>query len=246
MRQLIDNIAFANNGFTKVKRGANLDLDAIVNRKPRGFVLVDEMDDFEDVSPQYFGDRVLQVLQYLDEVRENKTGVTKYTQGMDSDSLNKTARGLTQIMAAAQMRIETIARIFAETGVATIIRHFILMNQQFMDRKQTIRLLNRPIDFDPERMRFRFDLVVNVGIGTGNKQQRIQDMQLILQTLLSDPELLRTRMLTPEHRYNIYEAWFKELGRKDYPKFLGRPQPVMPAPAGAEQPPEEVPPEGAQ
>lgn len=57
------------------------------------------------------------MMEYMDTVKENRTGVTKYNQGLDANSLNKTATGVNLIMNASQERIQLIARIFAETGV---------------------------------------------------------------------------------------------------------------------------------
>ena len=86
------------------------------------------------------------LLEYLDVVREQRTGVTRYSQGMDSDSLNKTASGMNQILTQSQLRVELICRVFAETGVKelfkktleTIIKHetkekIIRVNEQYFN-----------------------------------------------------------------------------------------------------------------
>ena len=57
------------------------------------------------------------LVEYLDSAKERRTGVTAYNQGLDANSLNKTATGVSQIMQATQQRIELVARTFANTGV---------------------------------------------------------------------------------------------------------------------------------
>ena len=42
--------------------------------------------------------------------------------GLDADSLNKTATGVNAIMTQSQMRMELIARVFAETGIKDLFR----------------------------------------------------------------------------------------------------------------------------
>ena len=44
----------------------------------------------------------LSALEHLATVRENRTGVSRYNQGLDAESLNKTLGGLDRIMSAAQ------------------------------------------------------------------------------------------------------------------------------------------------
>ncbi len=52
------------------------------------------------------------MLEYMDSIKETRTGVTRYNQGTDADTLNKTARGIQMIQAAGQQRTALIARIF--------------------------------------------------------------------------------------------------------------------------------------
>jgi hypothetical protein len=49
-------------------------------------------------------------MEYMAGVLENRTGMTRYNQGLDADSLNKTASGINMVMSAAQQRQELIAR----------------------------------------------------------------------------------------------------------------------------------------
>lgn len=60
---------------------------------------------------------VLSALEHLATVKENRTGVSRYNQGMDADSLNKTLGGLDRIMSASSQRQDLIARTFAETAI---------------------------------------------------------------------------------------------------------------------------------
>jgi hypothetical protein len=55
-------------------------------------------------------------------VRENRTGIVRNNQGLDADSLNKTASGMNMLMSAAQQRQELIARVLAETPIKRLYR----------------------------------------------------------------------------------------------------------------------------
>ena len=82
------------------------------------------------------------LLEYLDQIREVRTGVTKYNQGLDSESLNKTATGISTIMNQTQMRSELIARIFAETGVKDLFRKMFALSIKYQDKEKIIQTEN--------------------------------------------------------------------------------------------------------
>ena len=64
----------------------------------------------------------LAALEHFATVRENRTGVSRYNQGLDAESLNKTLGGLDRIMSASQQRQDLIARTFAETAIKRLAR----------------------------------------------------------------------------------------------------------------------------
>lgn len=121
----------------------------------------------------------LTVLEHFNSVRENRTGVTRYNQGMDADSLNKTARGITQIMTAAQQRQELTARIAAETFIKDI---FMLIDHcvtKYQNKERVVRIRNQWVTVDPRQWESNFDMTINVGLGTGNKDQTLMHLQTI-------------------------------------------------------------------
>src|SRR4029453_4666225 len=65
---------------------------------------------------------VLSALEHLATARETRTGVSRYNQGLDAESLNKTLGGLDRIMSASQQRQGLIARVFAETAIKRLYR----------------------------------------------------------------------------------------------------------------------------
>ncbi|MGK7355467.1 portal protein, partial [Salmonella enterica] len=58
------------------------------------------------------------MIELLESKKENRTGYTRYSQGLERDSLNKTATGVNRIMDASQKRMKLMARIMAEALVA--------------------------------------------------------------------------------------------------------------------------------
>jgi len=183
LRQILDNLYLSNNGRHVVSDKVNLD-DMLVSR-PGGIVrmLDGAMPGQGHVFPletPLVAAQAFPMLEYLDSIRENRTGVTRYNQGVDADSLNKTATGINQIMTAAQQRIELIARVFAETGVKDLFRLILRCISQYQQKPRMIRLRNEWVPMDPRQWEHEFDLSVNVGIGSGNKDMLTLQLQQLL------------------------------------------------------------------
>ncbi|MGL6014467.1 MAG: portal protein, partial [Selenomonadaceae bacterium] len=160
------------------------------------------------------------MLEYLDQQIENRTGLTKYNQGTDSNSLNKTATGINIITQQANQRLELIARIFAETGMSDLFKFLIKLNQMFIDEETVIRLTNGPMTIAPDDLTGEFDLIVNAGMGSGAKQVNLQNLQM-LQGIIT--QLAQVGMAGPEQFYNCAKRTIEEIGYKNVDDFVVAP-----------------------
>lgn len=174
------------------------------------------------------------MIEYMDSVKENRTGVTKYNQGMDADSLNKTASGINQIMTAAQARVELIARIFAETGVKELFYLTHRLMKTHSQRELTIQLRNSWVTVDPRQWKTRTDMTVSVGLGTGNKDQMLGHLMTILQ---EQKQGMAIGLASPKNVYNALTKLTQNAGFKNPEEFWTNPeqnqqpeQPPQPSP----------------
>ena len=106
---------------------------------------------------------------FADTMAEQRTGATRYNQGLDANTLNKTASGINMIQNAAAQRIELIARIYAETGVKRAFRRILQLVCQHQQKARMIRLRNTWVEMDPRGWRDSMDMTVSVGLGNGNR-----------------------------------------------------------------------------
>jgi hypothetical protein len=162
-----------------------VNLDDMLVSRPGGLVRVEGDPSgalFPLTSPQTAG-ASLPVIEYMDAVRETRTGITRYTQGLDANSLNKTASGIMQIMGASQARIELIARQFAESvkDLFSIVHAQTLKHAR---KPQITRLNNEFVAVDPRQWVKRSDMSISVGLGNGNKLEQQQFLMQMLQIAL--------------------------------------------------------------
>ncbi len=185
-RQLLDNMYLTNNARSGVSN--KVDLDDFLTNRPGGGVRVDT--DAPDVAghiapivTQPLGPQALPLVDYWDNVREVRTGVTRYNQGMDAQALNKTASGINQILGQAAKRQLLIARTFAETGFRPAMKKTLKLLVNHQDRERVIRLKNKWVPMDPRSWNADMDATINVGLGHGTKESQQVADQIILQLM---------------------------------------------------------------
>jgi hypothetical protein len=173
------------------------------------------------------------MLEYIDGIREGRTGVTRYNQGLHADTLNKTASGINQIMTAAQQRVELIARVFAETGIKDLFRKILELVGKHQNAPRIIRLRNRWVPMDPRNWNTQMDLSINVGLGTGNRDQMLVHLQNLLGIQVQAIKLqggVAGPIVTLENVYNTLAKLVENAGLKSVDAYFTAPGAMPPMP----------------
>ncbi len=245
LRQILDNLYLSNNGRHVISEQVNL--DDMMTARPGGIVRLKNgalpgQGHIVPLDTPLVAAQAFPILEYLDGVRENRTGVTRYMQGIDADSLNKTATGINQIMTAAQQRVELIARVFAETGIKDLFRKILELVGRHQSAPRIIRLRNRWVPMDPRQWTTQMDVSITVGLGTGNKDQMLMHLRNLLEIQVQairmqggvDGPLVRL-----ENVYNTLAKLVENAGLKSADAYFTDPAqrpPAPPAPPPALQP----------
>ena len=228
LRQIFDNMYLANNARTGIDAD-NVNLDDMLTSTPGGVVRTigpPSNSIMPIVVPNVAGNG-FQMLEYIDSLVEVKTGVTKYNQGMDANSLNKTASGISQIMSAAQQRIELVSRVFAETGVKDLFQTVHAIVLKHAKKQEIVQLRNKWVAVDPRQWDKRSDMTVTVGLGTGNKDQQLSHIMNIL-NVMKEAMAGGVPIVTPDNLYNAVIELTKNAGFKDANKFWTNPKEIPP------------------
>lgn len=223
IRNELDSVYLALHGRHAVNAD-RVNLDDMLTSRPGGVVRVkgDPAGAILPLVNAHMVGQAFPMMEYLDTIKENRTGITKYNQGLDSQSLNKTATGVAKIMSAAQERMLLIARLFAETGVKELflIVHALTLKHQ---RKQdVIRLRNQWVPVDPRTWVNRSDMTISVGLGTGDKEQQAMQLQTIAAFMqgLAGP----VGIITPKNVYNLGAKLVENAGYRRPDEFVTDPE----------------------
>ena len=220
LRGQLDNMYLANNGRYAISSRVNLD-DMLTSR-PGGIVRVEGEPGtaIMPLSHPPLPASSFSMVEYMDSMKEKRTGVTAYNQGLDSNSLNKTATGIAQVMNASQQRLELVARTFAETGVKDLFKLVHRLVRTSYTKPDIVRLRNKWVDVDPREWKNRKDLTISVGLGAGNKDQQLVHLQTILGM---QQEALAAGLTSPDKIYNALAKLTQNAGFKNPEEFWTNP-----------------------
>ena len=220
IRGQLDNMYLSNNGRYAISDRVNLD-DMLTSR-PGGIVRVQGEPGASIMPLQHapFPPTSFSMVEYMDNMKEKRTGITAYNQGLDSNSLNKTATGVQQIMSAAQQRLELVARTFAETGVKDLFMLVHRLIRKNVTKPDIVRIRNKWVNIDPREWKNRKDLSISVGLGAGNKDQQLMHINAILQL---QEKALQVGLTNPEKIYNALAKLTQNAGFKNPDEFWVNP-----------------------
>jgi len=181
LRAMMDNLFLHNNPRTEVVEG-QVNIDDLLTSRPGNIVRVRAPNMMREVETPAFSPMAMGMMEFLEGVRENRTGITRYNQGMDAESLNQTASGITQIMTAAAARVELIARIFAQTGMRDVVKQVYRCMKESPIRPFEVQLDDGAwLMVDPNVFVEDFDVEIVTGLGVGAATERIQHIQMLLE-----------------------------------------------------------------
>jgi hypothetical protein len=179
-RQMLDNLYLTNNYRVGAVDG-QVNLDDLISPTPGGVIRMKNPNAVVPMAVQPVANQAFPMLEYLDAVQAKRTGVSDATQGLDPNVLqNVTATAVAAFQNASAGKMELIARNFAETGVKSLFKGILQLLCKYQDKPRIIRMRGEYIQMDPREWSNQYDVSISVGLGTGNKQEQMAMLAMIL------------------------------------------------------------------
>jgi hypothetical protein len=232
LRQGIDNLQLALNP-QKFADPTKVNLDDMLVSRPggitrtRGSAIFGQ--DFGVYAVPDIFPSAMQGLQYMDHVRQKRTGVNYSFQGLDANALSQLQPGtVNQISSMAAQMAEQIARHFAN-GIEEMcsIAHELFLKGGH--KKDTIKLRGEWVDVDPATWRHRRDFKISVGYSAGNKDAQMARLMAVA-NLQKEALMGGLPIVKPE---NVYETCMEITTASD----LSQPERFWTDPANIPPPP---------
>ncbi len=232
-RQILDNLYINNNSRYAVD-DENVNLDDLVTPRPGGFVRTKgpPMNSLFPLPAPALPGEVFNMMEYLDQIRETRTGVGKQFQGLNADTLKDANIPAVQgLLSAAGQRVEMIARIFAETGVKQLFKDIHELTRKYADKAEIVKLTNGWVPVDPREWRTQRNLTVSVGLGSSSRDSQM----MAISSILADQEKIVASggmgsLVSPKNIYNALVRKAEINGFKAGDEFFMDPDKAQPQP----------------
>ena len=222
MRQGLDNLYLTNNPRWTVSEASLGDStidDLLTTNRPGGIIRHVGMQPPVAVTLPFAAQSAFEVMEVMNGEKESRTGITRLNQGLDADALNKTATGTALMQAQGQQIEEYLARNFAEAFARLMLKKYRLLCR--FGHPTTVSIDGEERQVDPRQWPQDMNIRVRVGLGTGRKDERVQNRMMLIQ--LQQAAAQSDIPIKPEHFFNSVAALVKDLG-------LGVPTDYWPSP----------------
>jgi hypothetical protein len=231
LRQTLNNLYLTNNPRTKVLTDANwsplANIDDLLDSRAGGVIRQRDINAITEQVIPFSAGASMPMLEYVKGMREDRTGVSRTSQGLNPDSMNNTATGRSLDMTASLQRIELVARIIAETLVKPVFQGILKVLTDGGMEKLAFRLRDEFVEYDPNEWRDSYDMTINVGLGTGDTQAKAQQLMMIAAL---QEKGMAVGLATPTHLYHTGSKIIENAGFKDVQNFLQDPAKQPPQP----------------
>jgi len=238
-RQSLDNLYLTNNSRMGAVDG-QVNIDDLLNATPGGVIRLKSPNALVPLSVQSTFGQAMPMLEYLDAVQAKRTGVSDVQQGLDPDVLNNvTATAVAAMMKSNSGKLELIARIFAETGVKSLFKGILHLLGKYQDKPRVVRMRGKYVEFDPRTWANQYDISINVGLGSGDRDQKLAMLQMVLakqEQIIQQYGPSNPLVSIGQYR-NTLAKFIESAGFKDANEFMNEITPEQNAALSQPQPP---------
>lgn len=225
LRQILDNYYHTNNpghGVWEQGIGDNT-LDDLLTTDIGRVVRFDRPvgESYAPMTVPFVAGQAFTALEYFDGVKRDRTGVHADGDGLNPEQLKNIQQSvLTQANDLSRMKIEAVARIFAETGIKSLFLHIHELILKHQDRQEVINLRGEWIPIDPTSWKNRYDMTVNIGLGIGSKESKMMQLNQIWE---KQGQGLQFGITKPANMFNTATEMANAAGFKDGNMFFTNP-----------------------
>ena len=242
LRQYLDSVYTSTLPRMGIVEG-QVNIDDVLDGTAGGIIRMRQAGMVQPITGTPVGGEVRPLMDYIDNLKEQRTGMSKASQGLDANALQSTtASAISATVRGAQVKLESYARTMAETGVKDLFRGILHLVTKYDQKPRIIRLRNNFVPIDPREWHSEFDVVVQVGLGTADDEQKIafltqiagKQEQILMQLGANNP------VVTMSQYVNTLRSIAEIGGFKDADQFFNSPEQIaMMEQQMAQQPPQQ-------
>lgn len=229
LRQYLDSVYTSTLPRMGVVEGM-VNIDDVLDGTAGGIIRMRQAGMVQPITGTPVGGEVRPLMDYIDGMKEQRTGMSAASQGLDPNALQSTtASAISATVRGAQVKLESYARTMAETGMKELFKGILHLVTKYDNKPRVVRLRNSFVPIDPREWTSEFDVVVQVGLGTADDEQKIafltqiasKQEQILMQMGANNP------IVSMAQYVNTLRSIAEIGGFKDADLFFNSPQQIQ-------------------
>jgi hypothetical protein len=243
LRNTLDSLAQSIHPRTAVVEG-QVNIDDVLNNETGAIIRMRAPGMVQPLTTPFVGQAAFPMMEYMDQIKEDRTGMSKAAMGLNADALqSSTKAAVNATISASQGRIELTARILAE-GMKKLFKGILFLVTTHQDKARMVRMRNEWVQIDPRGWDVGMDANINIALGNGDTNERLQALMMIL---AKQEQILQqlgptNPLVTPQQFSNTLRKIVELSGFKDSTSYFQAipADYVPPAPPAPKPSPEEI------
>jgi hypothetical protein len=226
-RGVLDHTAITTNPRWLIVNGGLLNPKEMLESRLGGLVNVRRPDSVAPLQYPNLNPFVFEVLGMLKDDKEQSTGVSALSQGLNKDAISKQNSGalIDNLVSLSSQRAKVAARNFAGffTELMLEVVRLAIVNQK---KAEVLEVSGRPLMVTPEEWTERTTCTVSMHLGYGEKDQAAATLMSAYDFMAKDATL--APMFTVKNRYEMIRDAMKLKGLTGAPRYITPPDQVDP------------------
>jgi hypothetical protein len=243
LRNTLDSLAQSIHPRTAIVEG-QVNIDDVLNNETGAIIRMRAPGMVQPLSTPFVGQAAFPMMEYMDQIKEDRTGMSKAAMGLNADALqSSTKAAVNATISASQGRIELTARLMAE-GMKKLFKGILFLVTTHQDKARMVRMRNEWVAMDPRHWNATMDASINIGLGMGDINERRQALMMIMS---KQEQILQqlgptNPLVTPQQFSNTLRKIVELSGFKDASSYFQDipADYVPPAPPAPKPSPEEI------
>lgn len=227
-RSILDHAMITNNPRYMVTKGGLTNPRELIDNRVGGIVNVTRPDAVMPMPQASLNPFIFQTIQMLDDDKEETSGVSRLSQGLNKDAISKqnSAAMVEQLATMSQQRQKIIARNFANNFLRPLFREIYQLAVENEDKQKIVDLAGNFVPITPAQWTDRRDVVVEMRLGYGEQEREGQKFLAMHQLLSADPTVAPIYSLEQKHR--MLTHIMEQNGIPNASDYLKAPQDIPP------------------
>ena len=139
----------------------------------------DAVNSIRELAKPFIGQELLPMLDVMAREKEDRTGVSRASAGLDPDALqSSTRKAVEATISGRERQSKMLAMIFANQ-LLPLYKGILRLLVENQDKPRTVRLRNRWVTVSPDSWNADMDVEINQGVSGGTLQDRIAILQAV-------------------------------------------------------------------